>query len=158
MIHLATPQPGQPDPFLQAVVSAAVFAAIVSGVFLIAQVFLNKRLRAPSDKLAEAQFSVKVYQDQVAEAREDKKLNDETISTLRDYVSKMESDSRTDQQLITDLYKQIRALEERNAQKDAKIAMYQARIDAVAAKIARGETVTLNDLLNRPGSRLEDED
>lgn len=138
---------GTPDPVLQTLVSGAVFAAVVSGVFLVIQVFMNKRLRAPSDKLAEAQFSVKVYQDQVAEARADKKLNDDTISTLREYVDKIEAGSRADQELINGLYKQIRALEDRNTQKDRKIARYQERIDRIAEKIARGEPVLLSDII-----------
>lgn len=136
-----------PDPLLQTLVSGAVFAAVVSGVFLVIQVFMNKRLRAPSDKLAEAQFSVKVYQDQVAEARADKKLNDDTINTLREYVDKMETGARADQELITGLYKQIRALEDRNTEKDRKIQRYQERIDLIAEKISRGEPVLLSDII-----------
>lgn len=135
-----------PDPLFQSVISGTVVAAIVSGLFIIIQVLLNKRLRAPSDKLAEAQFSVKVYQDQVAEARLDKELNDKNIHALREYVHKLETDSRTDQQTITDLYKQIGALEIRNSQKERQIQEYQARIDQVAFKVSRGETIVLADL------------
>lgn len=135
-----------PDPLLQNVVSTVVLAAVVSGLGLIAQVVLNKRLRAPSDRLAEAQFGVEVYKDQVTEARADKALNDETIATLRGYVKQLEVGSRGDQELITSLYKQIRALEDRNHQKDQRIARLQERIDRIAEKVAHGQPVLLADL------------
>lgn len=145
LLLAVTGTPG-PDPFLQSLISTTVVASIIGALSVIVQVILNKRLRAPSDRLAEAQFSVKVYQDQVAEARLDKELNDKTIQTLRDYVSKLEVGSRADQQMITDLYKQIRALEDRNGQKDSQIRDFQGRIDLVALKVSRGEQVLLTDL------------
>lgn len=134
-------------------VSSSVTAAVVTGLFLIAQTLFNKRLRTPADKLAEAQFSVKVYQDQVAEARQDKALNDQTIATLREYASKLEADGREDQKLILDLYQQIGALERRNREKDDKIYDLQRRIDRVAAKVARGEPITVQDLDGSPMTR-----
>jgi chromosome segregation ATPase len=135
-----------PDPVLQGLLTGGIGAALITGAYLLLQVLLNKRLRAPSDRLAEAQFSVKVYQDQVAEARADKALNEQTATTLREYVNKLEADSRSDQQLITELYKQIRALEERNDQKDRLIAEYSYRISHVANKLAAGGTITISDL------------
>ena len=128
------------------IISGAVGAAVIGGVFTIAQILLNKRLRTPSDRLAEAQFSVKVYQDQLAEARADKALNDDTIKTLREYAAKVEGDGREDQKLIIDLYRQIQALEQANHRKDEKIIQLRNLIDSIAQKVARGEAVTLADL------------
>lgn len=141
-----------PDPALQTVVSSVVVAACVSGLFLVAQMLLSKRLRAPSDRLAEAQFGVQVYKDQVTEAREDKALNDDTITMLRGYVKQLETDSRADQELITSLYKQIRALQDRNFHKDERIRVLQSRIDRIAEKVGRGEPVLLSDLADPVGN------
>lgn len=142
---------------IQSLVTGAVGAAVVAGVFALIQLVVNKRLRTPSDRLAEAQFSVKVYQDQLLEARADKSLNDQTIATLREYAEKQEANGREDQKLVIDLYKQIQALEARNAQKDQKIQNLQALIATVAAKVARGETITLHDLTGTsPLGDLED--
>lgn len=135
---------------IQNLAAGAVGAAVASGLFALIRVLLNKRLRTPSDRMAEAQFSVKVYQDQVAEARLDKSLNDQTIQTLREYAEKLEVNGRKDQKLIIDLYQQIGALERRNSEKDEKISVLQRRIDAVAAKVARGETITIHDLTGDP--------
>lgn len=122
--------------------STAVIATVVGGVFAL----ITKRTRTPELRLAEAQFSVKVYQDQLVEARADKELNDKTITTLREYVSKVEQDGREDQAIIRDLYEQIRLIEARNGEKDAKIRALQALIDNVADKVSRGQVITLADL------------
>lgn len=131
--------------------SGGIISTLGSGIFSI----FSRRTRTPEVHLAEAAFAVKAYQDQLQEARADHALNNATISTLRDYITKVEADGRVDQELITNLYKQIHDIEKRNAQKDAIIADLSALIDRVANKVQRGEPVTLTDLGR--GSPLPDD-
>jgi chromosome segregation ATPase len=128
--------------WVAALSAGGVFATISTGIFAV----IAKRVRGPEVRLAEAQFSVKVYQDQLTEARADKELNEQTIRTLRDYIEKIEVVGREDQELIRSLYSQIHAIEARNDEKDSKIRQLQGLIDRVAEKVSRGEPITLADL------------
>lgn len=132
-----------PLQFWVAALSAGgLLTTVVAGVFA----FVTKRTRGPEVRLAEAQFSVKVYQDQLSEARADKELNEQTIKTLREYIEKIEVVGREDQELIRSLYGQIHAIEARNDEKESKIRQLQGLIDRVAEKVSRGEAITLADL------------
>lgn len=128
--------------WVAAVSAGGILATIATGVMAI----IAKRTRGPEVRLAEAQFSVKVYQDQLSEARADKELNEQTIRTLREYIDKIEVVGREDQELIRSLYGQIHAIEARNDEKDSKIRQLQGLIDRVAEKVSRGEPITLSDL------------
>lgn len=134
------------EQLLPSLVSGGAVAALLTTIGLIVVAFISRRTRTPEIRLAEAQFSVKVYQDQLLEARADKELNDRTIDTFRDYVTELEASGRDNQERIRDLYKQIHELEARNAEKDKKICSLQNLIDRVAEKVARGEMITLADL------------
>lgn len=146
MIAAAAEAASAPSPMLQTVVSSVVIAAIVGGLFAVAQVVANKRLRAPADKLAEAQFTVKVWQDLASEAKADKVVLEETTEALRSYVADLESRGQQTQELISTLYARIHDLEERSGQKDAQLRRYQTLIKTIAVKVQRGEKVTLVDL------------
>lgn len=132
--------------FAQALAGTGIGGLVLLGVFILIQLFLNKKLRTPSDRLADAQFSVSIWKDQLAEAKADRKLLEDTVGALRTYVDKLESDSRVDQETINGLYRQIRALEDRDSQKTEMIRVLNARIEAIAAKVQRGEPITLYDL------------
>lgn len=136
--------------FAQSLAGSGVVGLIVLGLFILVQVVINKRLRTPSDRLAEAQFSVQVWKDQLAEAKEDRKVLSEAIEKLRVYTSTLESNARIDQAVISDLHRQMRALEDRGAVKDMKIRELNWRIEAIAQKIEAGQPVTLADLGNVP--------
>lgn len=132
--------------FAQALAGTGVGGLVLLGVFILIQLFLNKKLRTPSDRLADAQFSVSIWKDQLAETKADRKLLEETVTTMRGYVDKLETDGRNDQETINGLYRQIRALEDRNAEKDEKIRILNRRIEIIADKVNRGEPITLFDL------------
>jgi septal ring factor EnvC (AmiA/AmiB activator) len=159
LLVLAVPPPipvEQPNPLLQAVISGGVFAAIVTAVGTVLGIFLNKRLRSPSDQLAQAQFAVQLYKDQADEARTQIKLNAETMATLRDTVSKFEAANLGKEETIRGLYGTIRDLEQRNYDLARRIDIYQQLIDHAAQKLAAGQLVTVGDIA--PGIGLEDLD
>jgi peptidoglycan hydrolase CwlO-like protein len=117
-----------PDPFLQNLVSGAVIAAVIGGIFTVAQVLLNKRLRTPADKTEETKLLFEFYRNSREDAIKDKEALEATVKSLRTTVDDLQnrSDSwftekSTLQQQIGELRMRIDELEERIRQKDQRL-------------------------------------
>ena len=118
----------------------------------------GKRVKTPGDRQAEIEFGTKVLQDALTDSRADKAANEETIRTLRAYITQLESESRQDRDreradndLILKLKANIATLERLVARREARIAQLEERQANVAGKITRGEVITIRDILGDTG-------
>lgn len=125
-----------------------------SGLYLVITTLINKKAKTPSDQLAAATWSVKLYEDQAREAKADKAVNEATIGDLREYISTLEQNARENfakaleyHGVIEKLNARIVELEKRNAEKDAKIREYDDLRARVLIKLKNGMPVTVADIL-----------
>lgn len=137
--------------FIQLLVSGSIGGAIVTGVFVLVQIPLNKKLRTPGDRLASEQFAVQVIQERLEEANADRKVLTDTVNYLREDARKRDENDAEDferelqrVQLIRDLNKRISDLEQ-------QIQKYESRLAALAEKVRNGETITLADIYDTEG-------
>lgn len=128
-----------------------------SGLYLIITTLISKKAKTPSDQLAAATWSVKLYEDQAREAKADKAVNEATIGDLREYIATLEQNARDNfakaieyHGVIEKLNIRILELEQRNAEKDAKIREYDALRARVLNKLKNGMPVTVSDIIGEP--------
>lgn len=133
---------------VQFIVTTGIIGTLITAASVIIQVILNKRLRTPADRQSEISNVFNILNGTIQDNRADKEANEKTISALREYVDKLEDDSRTDQTLISSLYGQIHELERRNAEKDRRIAELESQVTKYADIISRNPSVLDDDLEN----------
>jgi len=136
-----------PD-LLQFIVTTGIIGSIITAASVIVQVILNKRLRTPADRQSEISNVFSILNGTIQDNRADKEANEKTIGALREYVDKLEDASRDDQTLIRSLYGTIHELEERNAEKDRRIAELEAQIAKYAEILSKDPTLLDEDLEN----------
>lgn len=122
---------------VQFIVTTGIIGSIITAASVIVQVILNKRLRTPADRQSEISNVFNILNGTIQDNRADKEANEKTIGALREYAEKLEDDSRTDQELIRSLYGRIHELEERNAEKDRRIAELEAELMKYATAIVK---------------------
>lgn len=131
---------------VQFVVATGIIGSIITAISVIVQVILNKRLRTPADRQSEISNVFSILNGTIQDNRADKEANEKTISALREYVDKLEDASRDDQTLIRSLYGTIHELEERNAEKDRRIADLESQLAKYAEIVAREPSLLDEDL------------
>jgi chromosome segregation ATPase len=124
-----------------------------AGVWVIARVIAEKKLRTPTDKRSDIELGVKLLTDAQEQDRKDKELNDRQIETLRGWVVELTKAAQSDHVEKQELYDRINELQERigdlitrNQEKTARIRELEDRISKISQKLIRGEIVTLADL------------
>lgn len=106
---------------LTILLGGGVIAALITATSVITQVILNKKLRTPADRAAEVQTVLEFFKEGIADSRADRIALEATTKDLREYVSKLEKDSRTDYALRVNLENRITDLERRIIEKDLRI-------------------------------------
>jgi len=139
-----------------------------AGVWVIARVIAEKKLRTPTDKRSDIELGVKLLTDAQEQDRKDKDLNDRQIETLRGWVVELTKSAQSDHVEKQELYDRINELQERigdlitrNTEKTARIRELEDRINKISQKHIRGEIVTLADLAgveNASENMMDDED
>jgi hypothetical protein len=139
-----------------------------AGIWVIARVIAEKKLRTPGDKRSDIELGVKLLTDAQDQDRKDKEINDSQIATLRGWVVELTKSAQSDhaekQELydrINELNEQITILVDRNREKVLRIRELEDRINKISQKLIRGEIVTLADLagvdiIDTEGSMDED--
>lgn len=121
--------------FVQLLATGGLIGALVTAASVITQVVLNKKLRTPADRQSEITNVFNILNGTIQDNRADKAANEATIEALREYVGRLENDARTDNALIRDLEQQIRVLEQRNWEKDQRIATLEAELAKYAGQV-----------------------
>lgn len=113
---------------LTLLLGGSVGVAIVTAISVITQVILNKKLRTPADRTAEVTTVLTFFKEGIADSRADRIALEETTKDLREYVSKLERNSREDYALRVKLEDRITDLERRIREKDERIAYLEAEL------------------------------
>lgn len=113
---------------LTLLLGGSVGVAIVTAISVITQVILNKKLRTPADRTAEVTTVLTFFKEGIADSRADRIALEETTKDLREYVSKLERNSREDYALRVKLEDRITDLERRIREKDERIEYLEAEL------------------------------
>jgi chromosome segregation ATPase len=113
---------------LTLLLSGGVGVAVVTAISVITQVVLNKRLRTPADRTAEVTTVLTFFKEGIADSRADRIALEETTKDLREYVAKLEKNSREDFALRVKLEDRITDLERRIREKDQRIIFLEAEL------------------------------
>lgn len=106
---------------VQFLTAGGILAAIISAISVVTQVVLNKKLRTPADRTSEISTVLSFFREGIADSRADRKALEETTRDLREYVSRLEKNSREDFALRVKLEDRIADLERRIREKDERI-------------------------------------
>lgn len=107
--------------FIQLLTAGGILSALIAAVSVITQVILNKKLRTPADRTSEISTVLTFFKEGIADSRADRKALEETTRDLREYVSKLEKNSREDFALRVKLEDRIADLERRIGEKEDRI-------------------------------------
>jgi len=113
---------------LSLLLGGGVGVAIVTAVSVITQLVLNKKLKTPADRTAEVTAVLTFFKEGIADSRADRIALEETTKDLREYVSKLEKNSREDFALRVKLEERIADLERRIKEKDERIAYLEEEL------------------------------
>lgn len=106
---------------VQFLAGGGILAAVITAVSVVTQVILNKKLRTPADRTSEISAVLTFFKEGIADSRADRKALEETTRDLREYVAKLEKNSREDFALRVKLEDRIADLERRIKDKDERI-------------------------------------
>lgn len=109
--------------------------AVVTAVSVITQVVLNKKLRTPADRTAEVTAVLTFFKEGIADSRADRIALEETTKDLREYVARLERNSREEFALRVKLEERIADLERRIKEKDERIDQLQKQLEQYSAGI-----------------------
>jgi len=107
--------------WLSLLLGGGVGVAIVTAISVITQLVLSKKLKTPADRTAEVTTVLNFFKEGIADSRADRIALEETTKDLRDYISKLEKNSRDDFALRVSLEARIADLEIRIKEKDRRI-------------------------------------
>ena len=113
---------------LTILISAGVLSALITAVSVVTQVVLNKKLRTPADRTAEVNTVLQFFKEGIADNRADRVAFEETTRDLREYINRLEKDSREDFALRVKLEERIADLERRIREKDLRIATLELEL------------------------------
>lgn len=113
---------------LSLLLGGGVGVAIVTAVSVITQLVLNKKLKTPADRTAEVTAVLTFFKEGIADSRADRIALEETTKDLRDYVSRLEKNSREEFALRVKLEERIADLDRRIKEKDERIAYLQEEL------------------------------
>lgn len=113
---------------LSLLLTGGVGVAIVTAVNVITQLILNKKLKTPADRTAEVTAVLTFFKEGIADSRADRIALEDTTRDLREYVSRLEKNSREDFALRVKLEERIADLERRIREKDERIASLEAEL------------------------------
>lgn len=113
---------------LSLLLGGGIGSAIVAAISIITQTLINKKLRTPADRTAEVTAVLTFFKEGIADSRADRIALEETTKDLREYVSKLEKNSREDYALRVKLEERIADLERRIREKDDRIAYLEAEL------------------------------
>ena len=114
--------------FLSLLLGGGVMTAFVTAVSVITQLILNKKLKTPADRTAEVTAVLTFFKEGIADSRADRIALEETTKDLREYVSRLEKNSREDFALRVKLEGRIADLERRIVEKDQRIAYLEKEL------------------------------
>lgn len=114
--------------FLSLLLGGGVMTAFVTAVSVITQLILNKKLKTPADRTAEVTAVLTFFKEGIADSRADRIALEETTKDLREYVSRLEKNSREDFALRVKLEERIADLERRIVEKDQRIAYLEKEL------------------------------
>lgn len=118
---------------LTLLLSTGAVSALIAAVSIVTQVVLNKKLRTPADRTAEVNTVLQFFKDGIADSREDRRALEETTKDLREYISRLERNSREDFALRVKLEERIADLERRIRDKDERIAFLENELTRYAS-------------------------
>lgn len=113
---------------LSLLLGGGVGVAIVTAVSVITQLILNKKLKTPADRTAEVTAVLTFFKEGIADSRADRIALEETTKDLREYVSRLEKNSREDFALRVKLEERIADLERRIKEKEERIAYLEEEL------------------------------
>lgn len=113
---------------LSLILGGGIGSAVVAAISIITQTVINKKLRTPADRTAEVTAVLTFFKEGIADSRADRMALEETTKDLREYVSKLERNSREDYALRVKLEERIADLERRIREKDDRIAYLEAEL------------------------------
>lgn len=113
---------------LSTFLSGGAGAAVVTAAYVILQLILNKKLKTPADKTAEVTTVLTFFREGIADSRADRIALEGTLSDLREYVSRLEKDSREDFAIRVKLEERIAELERRISEKDLRIVYLEREL------------------------------
>lgn len=113
---------------LSTFLSGGAGAAVVTAAYVILQLILNKKLKTPADKTAEVTTVLTFFREGIADSRADRIALEGTLSDLREYVSRLEKDSREDFAIRVKLEERIAELERRISEKDIRIVYLEQEL------------------------------
>lgn len=132
--------------FLQFLAAGGILAAVVSAVSVIVQVILNKKLRTPADKTSEITTILTFFKEGIADSRADRLALEGTVKDLREYIAKLESDSRESFSLRVKLEDRIADLERLIKHKDARIAYLEEELARYTARVIVDPDTAVSDV------------
>lgn len=113
---------------LTILLGGGVIAALITATSVVTQVILNKKLRTPADRVAEVNTVLEFFQSGIADSRADRIALEATTKDLREYIDKLEKDSREDYALRVNLENRITDLERRILEKDMRIHVLEKEL------------------------------
>lgn len=122
--------------WLSVFLSGGVSVAIVTAVSVIFQVVFNKKLRTPADRTAEVTAVLTFFKEGIADSRADRIALEETTRDLREYINKLEKNSRDDFALRVKLEERIADLERRIKEKDERILHLERELAKYSTQIS----------------------
>lgn len=118
--------------FISFLLATGAVGAVVTAVSVIVQVILNKKLRTPADRTAEVNTVLQFFRDGIADSRADRIALEDTTKDLREYISKLEKNSREDYALRVQLEERVTDLERRIKEKDERIVFLERELQRYA--------------------------
>jgi len=114
--------------WLSLLLGGGVGVAIVTAVSVITQLILSKKLKTPADRTAEVTAVLTFFKEGIADSRADRIALEETSKDLREYIAKLEKNSREDFALRVSLESRIAELEVRITEKDRRILALEQQL------------------------------
>jgi predicted RNase H-like nuclease (RuvC/YqgF family) len=140
IVALAIAAAQTPD-VLQILAMSSVAAALISGLFLLVQTLVTKRLRSPADENERTKLGNEFLRSLLEDARKERE-------ELRMTISELKQTGETKDETIA----RLEALAE---SKDDRIHELESRIDNMARKLQSGQVITLHDVFGRDAPHVQ---
>jgi predicted RNase H-like nuclease (RuvC/YqgF family) len=126
---------------LQIVASSSVAAALVTGLVLIVQTLVTKKLRSPADENERTKLGNEFLRSLLEDARKERE-------ELRMTISELKQTGETKDETIA-------RLETLAESKDDRIHELEARIENMARKLQAGAVITLHDVFGKDAPHIQ---
>lgn len=122
------------------------YASIIVALIALLGTFISRKLKSPADELARADFAYKKISERLEEVNNDRKYLQSVIDTLRNQLTKFDSDATVSMEDRRKLRKLVGEGEERIEQLGDENRVLQDRLGNIAEKVRIGQEITLSDV------------